>query len=216
MRRLRFSQLRTIRVETLSPQDDTSSASFEELAMPLLDSLYHFARWLVHNQNDAEDLVQETYLKALRHFSSFQPGTNFRAWMYRILRNTFLTSRTGLRAASTISLDSEEKEGPELAIETETPETILMNHLSSQLVQSAMDNLPIHYRETLVLCDVEEMSYREIAEILSLPIGTVMSRLARARKIVRESLHSPPPALLLGDFPQSVVCKEEIFDPAAV
>ena len=150
MRRLAFGQLGTIRVETLSPQDDTSSASFEELAMPLLDSLYHFARWLVHYQNDAEDLIQETYLKALRHFSSFQPGTNFRAWMYRILRNTFLTSCTGLRAASTISLDSEEEEGPELAIENETPETILMNHLNYQLVQSAIDHLPVHYRETLV------------------------------------------------------------------
>jgi len=216
MRRLGFGQLGTVRVETLSPQDDTSLASFEELAMPLLDSLYHFARWLVHNQNDAEDLVQETYLKALRHFTSFQPGSNFRAWMYRILRNTFLTSRTGLRAASTISLDSEEEEGPELAVETETPETILMNHLNSQLVQSAIDHLPVHYRETLVLCDVEEMSYREIAEILSLPIGTVMSRLARARKIVRESLHSPPHALLSRDFPQSAVCEEETFDAAVL
>lgn len=191
-------------------------AAFEELAMPLLDSLYHFARWLVHNQNDAEDLVQETYLKALRHFTSFQPGTNFRAWMYRILRNTFLTSCSGLRAASAVSLDSEEEEGPELAIENETPETILMNHLNSQLVQTAIDNLPVHYREALVLCDVEEMSYREIAEILSIPIGTVMSRLARGRKMVRESFHSHPPAFLLKGFPQSTVCKEEIFDAAAL
>jgi RNA polymerase sigma-70 factor (ECF subfamily) len=216
MGRLGFGQLGTVRVETLSPQDDTSSASFEELAMPLLDSLYHFARWLVHDQNDAEDLIQETYLKALRHFSSFQPGTNFRSWMYRILRNTFLTSRTGLRAGSTVSLDSEEEEGPELAVETETPETILLNHLNSQLVQSAIDNLPVHYREALVLCDVEEMSYREIAEILSIPIGTVMSRLARARKIVRESLCSRPHTLLSRDFPQSAVCKEEIFDATAL
>jgi RNA polymerase sigma-70 factor (ECF subfamily) len=216
MRRLALGQLGKVRLETFSPQGDTSLAAFEELAMPLLDSLYHFARCLVHNQNDAEDLVQETYLKALRHFSSFQPGTNFRSWMYRILRNTFLTSRTGLRAASTVSLDSEEEEGRELAIENETPETILMNHLNSQLVQTAIDNLPVHYRETLILCDVEEMSYREIAEILSIPIGTVMSRLARGRKMVRESLHGHPPAFLLKDFPQSTVCKEVIFDAAAL
>jgi RNA polymerase sigma-70 factor, ECF subfamily len=213
MRRLGLGQLGKVRLEIFSSQNDTT---FEELAMPLLDSLYKFARWLVHSQNDAEDLVQETYLKALRHFTSFQPGTNFRAWMYRILRNTFLTSRTGLRAASTVSLDSEAEEGRELAVENETPETILMNHLNSQLVQSAIDNLPLHHREVLVLCDVEEMSYREIAEILQIPIGTVMSRLARARKIVRESLHSPPHALLSTDFPQSAVCEEEIFDVAAL
>jgi RNA polymerase sigma-70 factor (ECF subfamily) len=114
-------------------------------------------------------------------------GTNFRAWMYRILRNTFLTSRTGLRAASTVSLDSEE-DGPELAVENETPETILMRSSNSQLVQSAIDDLPVHYRETLLLCDVEEMSYREIAETLSIPIGTVMSRLSRARHTLRDHL----------------------------
>ena len=216
MRRLDLGQLGKVRLETFSSQNDTSFTTFEELAIPLLDSLYKFARWLVHSQNDAEDLVQETYLKALRHFTSFQPGTNFRAWMYRILRNTFLTSRTGLRAASTVSLDAEEEEGRELAVENETPETILMNHLNSLLVQSAIDNLPLHHREVLVLCDVEEMSYLEIAEILQIPIGTVMSRLARARKIVRESLHSLPRALLSRDFPQSAVCEEEIFDVAAL
>ena len=213
MRCLGLGQLGKVRLEIFSSQNDTT---FEELAMPLLDSLYKFARWLVYSQNDAEDLVQETYLKALRHFTSFQPGTNFRAWMYRILRNTFLTSRTGLRAASTVSLDSETEDGRELAVENETPETILMNHLNSLLVQSAIDNLPLHHREVLVLCDVEEMSYREIAEILQIPIGTVMSRLARARKIVRESLHSLPRALLSRDFPQSAVCEEEIFDVAAL
>src|SRR6266403_4403072 len=159
---------------------DLQSDSFEELAMPLFDQLYNFAQWLTQNREEAEDLVQETYAKALKGFSSFQLGTNFRAWMYRILRNTFLTSRTGLRAASTVSLDSEEN-GPELGVESETPETILMNRSNSQLVQTAMDDLPVHYREALLLCDVEEMSYQEIAETLSIPIGTVMSRLSRAR-----------------------------------
>jgi len=165
------------------PQPD----SFEDLAMPLFDQLYNFARWLTQNREEAEDLVQETYTKALKGFSSFQLGTNSPAWMYRILRNTFLTSRTGLRAASTVSLDSEE-DGPELAVENETPETILMRSSNSQLVQSAIDDLPVHYRETLLLCDVEEMSYREIAETLSIPIGTVMSRLSRARHTLRDHL----------------------------
>ena len=162
---------------------------FEELAMPLFDSLYNFARWLVHNSNDAEDLVQETYLKALRGFASFQRGTNFRAWMFQILRNTFLSSRSKLDRRMTVAMDSEE-DGPELAVDRETPEMILMNRSNSQLVQRAIDDLPVHYRETLLLCEVEEMSYQEIAEILSIPIGTVMSRLARARKAVRRTVHS--------------------------
>jgi RNA polymerase sigma-70 factor (ECF subfamily) len=165
------------------PQSD----SFEDLAMPLFDRLYNFARWLTQNREEAEDLVQETYAKALKGFSSFQLGTNFRAWMYRILRNTFLTSRTGLRATSTIPLDSED-DGPELGVENETPETILMKRSNSQLVQSAIDDLPVHYREALLLCEVEEMSYQEIAETLSIPIGTVMSRLSRARRTLRDHL----------------------------
>ena len=156
--------------------------------MPLFDRLYNFARWLTQNREEAEDLVQETYAKALKGFSSFQLGTNFRAWMYRILRNTFLTSRTGLRAASTISLDSE-ADGPELVVESETPETILMNQSNSQLVQSAIDDLPVHYREALLLCEVEEMSYQEIAGILGVPVGTVKSRLFRARQLLQGKLY---------------------------
>ena len=178
-----------------SSQDDQPLAGFEELAMPLFDALYNFARWLAHDSNDAEDLVQETYLKALRSFTSFQPGTNFRAWIFQILRNNFLSSRTKLERRMTVAMDSEE-DGPELAVDTKTPEAILVNRSSSQLVQRAIDDLPVHYRETLLLCEVEEMSYQEIAEILSIPMGTVMSRLARARKAVRESLLSAPSALL--------------------
>jgi len=149
--------------------------------MPLFDQLYNFAHWLTRNRDEAEDLVQETYAKALKGFSSFQLGTNFRAWMYRILRNTFLTSRTGLKATMTVALDTEEDE-PELALERKTPETILIEHSNWQLVRSAIDQLPVHFREILLLCEVEEMSYQEIAETLSIPIGTVMSRLSRARK----------------------------------
>jgi RNA polymerase sigma-70 factor, ECF subfamily len=187
MRRIQFDAMRMMPRKTTVSRGNPPIPEFEELAMPLMNSAYNLAHWLVRNDHDAEDLVQETYLKAFRNFSSFQSGTNFRAWIYRILRNTYLTSRTGLRAASIVSLDSEE-EGPELAVENETPETTLMKGLSSQLVQSAIDDLPVHYRETLLLCDVEEMSYREIAEILSIPIGTVMSRLARARKRIRKFL----------------------------
>jgi RNA polymerase sigma factor (sigma-70 family) len=106
-----------------SSRSDQRSAGFEELAIPLLDSLYNFARWITHNPNDAEDLVQGTSLKALRGFASFQRGTNFRAWIFQILRNTFLSSCSKLDRRMTVAMNSEE-DGPELAIDTETPETI--------------------------------------------------------------------------------------------
>ena len=166
----------------VGPQSD----SFEELAMPLFDQLCNFANWLTRNRDEAEDLVQETYVKGLRGFSSFQLGTNFRAWMFRILRNTFLTSRTGLKATMTVPLDLED--APELPVESATPETIFIERSNIRLMQSAMDELPVYFREILLLCEVEEMSYQEIAETLSIPIGTVMSRLSRARKALRDSL----------------------------
>jgi len=161
--------------------------SFEALAMPLFEQLYNFAHWLTQDREEAEDLVQETYAKALKGFSSFRLGTNFRAWMYRILRNTFLTSRTGLKATMTIPLDPDE-DGPELAVEHETPETLLFERSNRDLLQSAIDELPVYFREILLLCEVEEMSYQEISETLSIPIGTVMSRLSRARKTLRDRL----------------------------
>jgi RNA polymerase sigma-70 factor (ECF subfamily) len=161
--------------------------SFEELAMPLFEQLYNFAHWLTRNRDEAEDLVQETYAKALRGFSSFQLGTNFRAWMYRILRNTFLTSRTGLKVTMTVPLDLEQ-DGTDLPVESVTPETIFIERSNTHLMQSAIDELPIHFREILLLCEVEEMSYQEIAETLAIPIGTVMSRLSRARKTLRDRL----------------------------
>src|SRR5215468_3376516 len=154
--------------------------------MPMLASLYNFAHWLTHNREEAEDLVQETYLKALKGFASFQQGTNFRAWMYRILRNTFLTSRSGLKATANVSIDDEES-GYTPAT-TDTPETILLGSSEQKVVQESIADLPVHFREILLLCEVEEMSYREIAETLSLPIGTVMSRLSRARKALRDIL----------------------------
>ena len=155
--------------------------------MPLFEQLYNFAHWLAQNREEAEDLVQETYVKGLRGFSSFQPGSNFRAWMYRILRNTFLTSRTGLKATMTVPLDEEEG-AADLAVEPATPESILIERASSQMMQVAIDELPVYFREILLLCEVEEMSYQEIAEALSIPIGTVMSRLSRARKSLRDRL----------------------------
>jgi RNA polymerase sigma-70 factor, ECF subfamily len=169
--------------ETLPPE------SFEELAMPHFERLYNFACWLTQDRQEAEDLVQETYAKALRGFSSFQPGTNFRAWIYKILRNTFLTSRTGLKATASVPLDGEDKDGDEiLPAVNETPESILLQRSDSQLVQQALERVSVAYREVLLLCEVEEMSYQEISATLGIPMGTVMSRLSRARRALRDEV----------------------------
>ena len=158
-----------------------SAETFEELALPLFDQLHNFARWLTQDASEAEDLVQEAYTKALRGFGSFQAGTNFRAWIFRILRNSFLTSRTGLR--SKVSLDEEEAEM--IASPAPSPEALLMAQANRGAVREALTELPIPFREILLLCEVEEMSYDEIAQVLAIPAGTVMSRLYRARKALR-------------------------------
>jgi RNA polymerase sigma factor (sigma-70 family) len=196
-----------------SSQDDRPSAGFEELAMPLFDSLYNFASWLVHNKSNAEDLVQETYLKALRSFPSFQPGTNFRAWMFRILRNTFLSSRSTLDRRMTVEIDSEDAV-PVLPVTSATPESLLIERYRENAVRNAIEQLPIIFREVLLLCDVEDVSYREISEILSIPMGTVMSRLARARKAVRESVLSVPQAPLSKDWSHHAATHEKAAEPA--
>lgn len=154
--------------------------------MPLFEQLYNFAHWLTQDRTEAEDLVQETYAKALRGFHSFQQGTNFRAWMFRILRNTFLTSRTGLKAKSSVELDS--VDGQDLLTVPTTPESVLIERLQKEALQRALDELPLHFREILLLCELEEMSYQEISQALDIPMGTVMSRLSRARKALRDEL----------------------------
>src|ERR1700723_1746634 len=172
------------------------TSTFEDLALPLLPSLYNVAFWLTRNQADAEDLVQESFLKALRGFASFEPGTNFKAWIFRILRNTYLTSRTGLAAKRTVALEEELSERvksgayPEGAIDRETPEMNLIRLSDRAALHAAMETLPPPLLEVVLLCDVEEMKYREIAAVLEIPIGTVMSRIARARRALRQALES--------------------------
>jgi RNA polymerase sigma-70 factor (ECF subfamily) len=172
------------------------TTAFEDLALPLLPSLYNIAFWLSRNPADAEDLVQETFLKALRGFPSFEPGSNFRAWIFRILRNTYLTSRTGLAAMRTVALEDElddrNESGtalyPEGTIDRETPERNLIRLSDRAALHAAMEQLPPPLLEVILLCDVEEMKYREIATVLEIPIGTVMSRIARARTALRREL----------------------------
>ena len=182
--RLRY----TVRAVPASP---VAFGSFEELAMPLFSQLYNFACWLAGDRAAAEDLVQETYLKACRGFSSFQQGTNFRAWIYRILRNTFLTTQAGLKA--TASLDDEDDTILEPAA-SGTPESILLARDAQERIRAALEELPVHHREIILLCDLEEMSYQEISQALSIPIGTVMSRLSRARRAMRTLLTTDHPS----------------------
>jgi RNA polymerase sigma-70 factor (ECF subfamily) len=165
------------------------SHSFETVALPLFDSLYNLAHWLTQNREEAEDLVQETYVKALKGFSSFQQGTNPRAWMYRIMRNTFLTSRTGLSVKMTEPLDPD-VDAPGAPVTSDTPESLLLARAGRAELQDALDRLPFTFREVILLCDLEEMSYHDISETLGIPIGTVMSRLSRARKSMRRLLSS--------------------------
>jgi RNA polymerase sigma-70 factor (ECF subfamily) len=166
------------------PDQPLTAATFEDLALPLFDQLYNFARWLTRDASEAEDLVQETYAKALRGFSSFQAGTNFRAWMFRILRNSFLNSRTALK--STVALGEDDDDA--FASTDPTPEALLIKQADRETVQQALQELKLPFREILLLCDVEEMSYQEIAEALMIPMGTVMSRLYRARRALRACL----------------------------
>jgi RNA polymerase sigma factor (sigma-70 family) len=171
----------------IMPSVINRSAAFERLALPLFASLYNHARWLTRDEAEAEDLVQETFTKALRAFDSFQLDTNFKAWMFRILRNTFLTSRTGIAAAQTVFLE-DHPAALDAAATDLSPEDVLI-HLDNQAVlQTALEQLQPLLREVLLLCDVEEMKYKEIAVILDVPLGTVMSRISRARHTLRQLL----------------------------
>jgi RNA polymerase sigma factor (sigma-70 family) len=192
MRQSELASMRTHGSREVYTQGDQAVAEFEDLAMPMVNSVYNLARWLTRNDHDAEDLMQETYLKAFRSFASFQVGTNFRAWIFKILRNTFLKSCPLRERPLMVGLDSEEQALPAMATCT-TPESLFIESSSIAALRTAIEELPAGYREVILMCDVEQASYKEIAEVLSIPIGTVMSRLARARRTVRGSLRPSAP-----------------------
>ena len=186
-----------VRPRSSSPRHDTSHQGFRELAMPLFDSLYNFAHWLTQNGDDAEDLVQETFVKARRGFNSFQPGTTFRAWIFQILRNTFANSRSKRALNMAAPFDSED-DLPTPPSNSNTSESVPVRYFDLHLVRSAMEELPPLLQEVMLLCDVEDMSYQETAQALSISVGTVMSRLTKARRAVRIALANTSGALLCG------------------
>ncbi|MGH2754578.1 MAG: sigma-70 family RNA polymerase sigma factor [Actinomycetota bacterium] len=168
---------------------------FQEEAMPLLDSLYAGALRMTRNPADAEDLVQETMLRGYRAFNRFEPGTNLKAWLFRILTNAYInTYRKKQREPRKVSQDEVEEfdlyrelkdHDPNLSV---TPETIVLDSLVDSDILEAIDDLPEQFRMAVVLSDVEGFSYAEMAEIMDVPMGTVMSRLHRGRKALQKRL----------------------------
>lgn len=165
-----------------------SRYDFEAMVLPHRDALYGHALALTHNVDEAEDLVQETTLRALRGFESFRADGPVRAWLLTILRNLFInTYRSRVRAPRSVSLDA--LENPDPIVPTEPgPERAVFSRLENEAVTRAVAALPAEYREVLVLSDIRGLSYQEISEQLGVPVGTVRSRLSRARNRVRRSL----------------------------
>ena len=174
--------------------DEALRARFERDVLPLLPSLYGAAVRMTRDQTDAEDLVQETYLRAYRGFAGFQEGTNLKAWLYRILTNSFInTYRKKQRQPQIV-------EGPDDIDEwylydrlggrsvEESAEATVLDAIPDQAVKEAVESLPERFRLPVLLADVEGFSYKEIAEIMDTPIGTVMSRLHRGRKALEKAL----------------------------
>ncbi len=173
-------------------------ATFAEDAMPLMDGLYSAAMRMTRNAADAEDLVQETYLKAFNAYERFETGTNLKAWMYRILTNSYINAyRKKQRRPDESDIDDIEDlylyrrlGGAESAVLSRSAEDQLLEMFGEDEVKLALEDLPEHYRMPILLADVEGFAYKEIAEILDVPIGTVMSRLHRGRKQLQKRLYS--------------------------
>jgi RNA polymerase sigma-70 factor, ECF subfamily len=174
--------------------------AFEADALASLDSLYRTALRLTHRPADAEDLVQETYLKAFRAADQFKPGTNLRAWLFTILHNTARNRARDL-AREHVDVDSDAVERAAdgdaatlSSIHAESPETLMLRDTLTPDLQAALDALPPAFRDAVWLRDVEEFSYAEIADMLSIPLGTVMSRISRGRRLLFDRLHHLRPA----------------------
>ncbi|MGH2495127.1 MAG: sigma-70 family RNA polymerase sigma factor [Ktedonobacteraceae bacterium] len=166
-------------------RDHNKIRRFEQNVLPHLDAAYNLARWLTRNDLDAEDVVQESYLRAFKFFESFR-GTDSRAWLLAIVRNTCYTMMQQHRASEIETPFDEELHSPEP--DNHDPETMLLQSISTRLLHDAIEELPVEYREVFVLRELEGLSYKEIATIAAIPLGTVMSRLARARKRLQSSL----------------------------
>lgn len=161
------------------------SARFESLVLPYLDAAYNLARWLAHDDADAQDIVQEAMLRSLRYFDSFHGG-DARVWLLAIVRNTFYTMH--VKAPRESAHEPWDDDAHALVDESPSPETLTLLAVDVEALQAAMGRLPPPWREVIVLRELEECSYKEIASITGQKIGTVMSRLARAREHLKADL----------------------------
>jgi RNA polymerase sigma factor (sigma-70 family) len=176
----------------LMPPSDARS-KFENEFLPHLDAMYNFALRLTNDEDDAQDLVQDTCMKAYRFIDSFEPGTYAKAWLFRILKNNFINDyRKKSRGPSKVEFewveqsftgDEEQEPASHADLHAET-----VNEMLGDEITAAIQALPVDFRMIIILCDLEEFSYEEMARILDIPIGTVRSRLHRARAILKESL----------------------------
>jgi RNA polymerase sigma-70 factor (ECF subfamily) len=183
---------------TLPDADARARAAFEAEALASVDSLYRTALRLTRVPADAEDLVQETYLKAFRAADRFEPGTNLRAWLFTILHNT-ARNRARDRAREGVTVDSDAvdqaADAPSYGLfaPVDTPEALLLRETLTPELQAAVDDLPDAFRQAVWLRDVEEFSYAEIADMLNIPVGTVMSRISRGRRMLFDRLQHMKP-----------------------
>jgi len=169
-------------------QEQSDVARFEQAVLPHLDAAYNLARWLTRNDADAADVVQESFLRALRFFGGFRGGDT-RAWLLTIVRNASYTwlRRNRVHELAATPFDEEVHSG-----ESDDPETILLEGADTEMLGQALEALPVEFREVVILRELEGLSYKKIAGIADVPVGTVMSRLARARKRLRLFLTSRP------------------------
>jgi RNA polymerase sigma-70 factor (ECF subfamily) len=173
------------RQERTAVPTDPTLAHFEQVVLPHLPAAYNLARWLTRNDHDAEDVVQEAYVRAFKFFRSFRGGDS-RAWLLAIVRHTCYTWLQHNRGHELMTVFDEAIHS--LDSEGANPETILLQRANQQRLRQALEELPVEFREVIVLRELEGLSYKEIAAIADLPVGTVMSRLARARKRLQQTL----------------------------
>ena len=173
---------------------DDDLQRFEFLVLPHLDAAYNLARWLTRNDQDAQDVVQEAFLRALRYFDGFR-GDEVRPWLLQIVRHSSYTWLKANRPAEVRPLDEDDEWLETAAPASSEPHSVAMRNADKVQINLALAALPIVYREVLVLRELEDMPYKDIARVADIPIGTVMSRLARARRLMRQSLSlgSRPP-----------------------
>ena len=166
-------------------EEHDKQARFEETIMPHLDAAFNLARWLTRNEHDAQDVVQDAFLRAFKFFEGFHGG-NSRSWLLSIVRNTTYTWLQKNRRPELATVFDEEKHDAEDT--ASNPEVLLLKNADRQEIMKAVEELPVEFREAMILRELEGMSYREIADMTDVPVGTVMSRLARARKRLQQSL----------------------------